>query len=338
MEKIKTFYNKILKLIPGFVLVAFLMLFAISIKESSIAKLLHLSPIIIAILLGMFVKNFMGVRRHMFDGVKFCSKKVLRFAIILLGFNLSLTEVAKLGMDGILVIGFIVVATMSFAFWFGRKLSLSKNLALLIAAGCSICGAAAVIAVSALKDKEQEEDVSFAIGVVTIFGTIVMLLYPFLYSICHMDSSIYAFWAGASIHEVAQVVAAGFAVSNDVGVMASLVKLTRVLYIIPVTLVLSLIYSSRSTNKFSVKNINIPWFVIFFLCVIVINSVLNISPEIITFFSKTCTYLMTAAMVALGLETNFNSMKKVGLKPVYVGIVVSIFISLIAFAVANILY
>lgn len=321
LEKFKT-------LALGIILVILLTISAVSLQNVSFIKILHLSPVILAILLGMLVKNTIGIKPEMDKGIKFCAKKVLRFAIILLGFRLSLTQVAKLGIEGIALIGIIVTLTMFFTYWAGQKLCLSKNLSILIASGCSICGAAAIIAVSALNEEEDGEDVSFAIGVITIFGTIFMLLYPIFYKLFSMDISTYSFWTGSSIHEVAQVVASGFAVSNEAGIMATLVKLTRVLYLIPVTLVLSYILNRKESYKFNIKSIQIPWFVVFFTLVILINSAISIPTNIINTLNQSCVYLMTVAMVGLGLETNFSQMKKVGLKPLYLGIIASIFISL----------
>lgn len=321
LEKFKT-------LVFGLILVIFLTISAISLQNVSFIKILHLSPIILAILLGILVKNTIGIKPEMDKGIKFCAKKILRFAIILLGFKLSIPQVAELGIEGIVIIGIIVTLTMLFTYWAGQKLCLSKNLSLLIASGCSICGAAAIIAVSALSEQDDGEDVSFAIGVITIFGTIFMLLYPIFYKLFSIDISTYSFWAGSSIHEVAQVVAAGFAVSNDAGIMATLVKLTRVLYLIPITLVLSYVLNKKESYKFNIKDIQIPWFVICFALVIIINSTFSIPTNIINILNQSCVYLMTAAMVGLGLETNFSQMKKVGLKPLYLGIIASIFVSI----------
>ncbi len=337
MKKLFKDIKKHRNLAEGLILVTLITMLAVSLQNSYLAKLLHLSTIIIAILLGMLVKNFLGIKRKMRPGIKFCAKKVLRFAIILLGFKLSLKEVYQLGLEGIFLIGLIVVATMFFTIWMGKVMKLSKNLSLLVASGCSICGAAAIIAVSALNDKEQEEDVSFSIGIITIFGTLFMLLYPLAQNLIHLSTSAYAFWAGTSVHEVAQVVAAGFAVSDEAGIMSTLVKLTRVLYIIPITFVISILRTQKNSKKFDIKNIQIPWFVIFFTVVILINSIFNIPETVINTLNLVCTYLMTAAMAGLGLETSFANMQKVGIKPLYLGIIASVFISFLSFGIIKIL-
>lgn len=317
----------------GVLLTASVTLMAYLLADVPALKKFSLSPIILAILLGMLIKNTLGVRRYMRDGVKLCSKKVLRLAIILLGFKLSLAEVGALGLKATLMIIIVSTATLLVTCWLGRKMGISKNLALLIGSGCSICGASAVIAVDAVNPNQKEEDVAFAIGVVTIFGTLFMLVYPLLFKAFSMNVGFYAMWTGLSIHEVAQVVAAGFAVSAEAGLAATVVKLTRVLFIIPVTLFLTLWNCRKGSGKFSLKNVTVPWFVLLFLGVIILNSVQIIPARPTEWLVTLDNYLMTGAMAALGLETSFGAMRKVGLKPVYLGVIASVFIAVFSAAV-----
>ena len=320
---------KIKKYLNGLILVVLLTILAIYIQNIHIVKSLSLSAIIIAILLGMFIKNTIGVKESMNEGIKLCSKKVLRLAIILLGFKLSLLEVSKLGFKAAIIILVITLATLIFTRYLGKKLNISRSLSILIGTGTSICGASAIVAVNAVTKSENEEDVAFAVGIVTIFGTVFMLLYPIVFHVFNLNTIFYSLWAGSSIHEVAQVVAAGFAASNQAGTLATVVKLTRVLLIVPVTILLSIRESKKENSyKFSFKNITIPWFVLMFLGVIIINS-LNIIPQNISKgFINLDNYLMTAAMVGLGLETSLSAMKKTGLKPIYLGALASVFISI----------
>ncbi|MEI8388301.1 MAG: YeiH family protein [bacterium] len=325
---------EIKKYLSGLILVAVLTTLAVYIQNIPLVKSLSLSAIIIAILLGMLIKNTIGTKEIMNEGIKLCSKKVLRLAIILLGFKLSLLEVSKLGFKAAIIILIITSATLIFTRYLGKKLNISRSLSILIGAGTSICGASAIVAVNAVTKSENEEDVAFAVGIVTIFGTVFMLFYPVLFHVFHINTIFYSLWAGSSIHEVAQVVAAGFAASNQAGTFATVVKLTRVLLIVPVTILLSIRESKRkNSDKFSFKNITIPWFVLMFLGVIIINS-LNIIPQNI---SKSLinidNYLMTAAMIGLGLETSLSGMKKTGLKPIYLGAISSVFISVFSIIV-----
>ncbi len=319
------------KYISGIFLAAAVTVNAYLIADVPLIKQFSLSPIILAILIGMLIKNTLGVRRPMREGVKFCSKKVLRLAIILLGFKLNLADVGELGLQATLLILFVSTATMLFTYYIGKKIGVAKGLALLIGAGSSVCGASAVIAVDAVSPHTKEEDVAFAIGVVTIFGTLFMLLYPIMFKLFNMSYAFYGMWAGLSIHEVAQVVAAGFAVSEEAGLSATIVKLTRVLFIIPVTLWLSFAAVRATAGaKFDIKKISVPWFVLMFLGVIIFNSFNILGKQAADIMIQADNYLMTAAMAALGLETSFSAMRKVGMKPVWLGVISSVFISLLS--------
>lgn len=318
------------KLINGIIVVIIVTFISYLIQGIDFISDLKLSSLIIAILVGALIKNTIGVRESMKDGIKFCSKKVLRLAVIMLGFRLSLGDIGRIGFKSLILIVIISTLTLIFSEYVGRKFNISKKLSILIAAGTSICGAAAIAAVNSII-KADEEDVAFSIGVITIFGTIFMFVYPIIFRLMNLDTLSYSVWAGSSIHEVAQVVAAGNGASLQAETTATLVKLTRVLYIIPVTVVLSLLENRKNKDKkFSLKDISVPWFVIMFLVVVILNSVISIPKEISKTLINIDGYLMTAAMAGLGLDLSFSSMRKVGVKPVYVGLIASIFISFLS--------
>jgi len=188
-------------------------------------------------------------------------------------------------------------------------------------------GAAAIAAVNSVI-KGDDKDVAYSIGVVTLFGTLFMFLYPLSFLIFKMNELVYLLWVGTSIHEVAQVVAAGFAISQDVGAEATMVKLIRVLLIIPVTLLLA--YSSNSIGdgtKPNWRGITIPWFVIMFLAVVVINSYVGMPHQVRNILIDIDGWLMTVAMAALGLGIKLVDVRKMGVRPLFLGLVSSVFIS-----------
>jgi len=317
------------KIISGVVVGIIITVLTYLLQNIWVIKKLNLSTLIIAIILGGLIKNTVGVSENFEDGIKFCSKKVLRVAIVFLGFKLSFSQILKIGPKAVIIILISSTSAILLTNYLGKKFNLKQKLTILLATGISICGAAAIAATNAII-KSDEEDVAYSIGVITVLGTIFMFIYPVIFNIFKMNSQLYSIWTGASIHEVAQVVAAGFAVSNDVGTQATIVKLTRVLFIIPVTLILSLVSSKRENSKFSFKNVSVPHFVLFFLGVVIINSIVQIPKNILDLLVKIDGYLMTLAMAGLGLDLNIASMKKVGLKPLYLGIISSLFISLIS--------
>lgn len=316
--------------LKGLLLVALVAAASMAAQNVSVVKSLNFSSLIIAIFIGATIKNLFGVKESMNAGIKFASKRLLRLAIILLGFKLSLAQIADIGPKAFLLIVIVTTLTLIFTKRIGRKFSIPEKRAILIGSGISICGASAVAAVNGVI-KSDDEDVAFAIGIVTVFGTLFMLVYPLFFNLLHLDASFYSLWAGSSIHEVAQVVAAGFAASNEAGTYATLVKLTRVLFIIPVTVYLSI--SEIRKNKegeFSWQNISIPWFVILFLGVVTINSTVNIPQKLLNGLIVADNIFMTAAMAGLGLEISIANMKKVGLKPLYLGAAASLFISVLS--------
>lgn len=338
IDKKEALKMNIKKYLSGLSLVTILTIGSFWLQNFPLIKNLNLSAIIIAIVLGMLIKNTIGTKQDMIDGIKFCSKKVLRLAIILLGFKLSLMEVSKLGLKSIIIILIVSISTMLLTKYVGKKLNISRDLSLLIGAGTSICGASAIVAVNAVTNTKKDEDLAFAIGVVTVFGTFSMVLYPLFFHLFNINTMAYSLWTGTSIHEVAQVVAAGFSASNQAGISATIVKLTRVLLIIPVTIFLSVRASTKKSEKennqkLNLKNITIPWFVLMFLAVIAINSTNIIDKTLSKHLIELDNYLMTAAMVGLGLETSFEQMKKVGLKPLYLGAFSSIFISIFSLTI-----
>jgi len=330
--------DKAKNLLPGLVFAAFLAYVSTLIQDLDVMKKLHFSSIIIAIILGMILKNTVKIPTVFDEGIKFSLKKILRLAVILLGFKLSLTEAAQIGWKGLILVLIVTPSTLWFATWIGRKLGLDRNLALLIGSGTAICGASAVAAVAPVVDGD-EKDSTFAIATVTIFGTISMFLYPVIYNVFHLPNLLYAVWAGSSIHEVAQVVAAGFTAGDQAGQFATLVKLTRVLLIIPIATIIGLWQMrGQKGEKRGIKKDTIPWFVFGFLGVFIINSLHIIPKNPTDQLVSLDSFLLTWAMAGMGLETSFEKMRQVGIKPFYVGFMTTIFISILGFIMSELLF
>jgi uncharacterized integral membrane protein (TIGR00698 family) len=182
---------------------------------------------ILAILLGIGFHNIVGTPSWAKAGVTFSLRRVLRAAIILLGLQLTITQVIEVGGRGLLIIASTLLATFVFTIWTGRLLGVERKLAQLIAAGTSICGASAVIATNTATEA-HDEDVAYAVACVTVFGSIAMFTYPLLPAILHLDPHAFGLWSGASIHEIAQVVAASFQDGQQAGESGTIAKLSRV--------------------------------------------------------------------------------------------------------------
>lgn len=296
-----------------------------------------ISPLILAIVIGMVFRNVTGLPERFRAGAEFSLKRVLRLAIILLGLKLSISEIVHIGGKGLLVVIASVVLTLTFSIWLGRRAGVSEELAALIGTGVSICGASAVIAVGGVINA-RDRNIAFAIATVTLFGTVAMFTYPVIAKILGLPSILYGVWAGASIHEVAQVVAAGYAVSDASGNVATVIKLSRVVLLAPVAMVLGILFAKRETESVSFRSIPIPYFVLGFVAMIFINS-LNIIPEGISkMLVRTDDMLLAVAMAAMGLNTSFEDLRDVGMLPFYVGLAAWMFIAGLSYVMAMLLY
>lgn len=308
-------------MLHGILLIALFACAAFYIGEMPLMKELSISPMIIGIVLGMIYAN--SLRNNLpptwVPGIVFCSKKILRLGIILYGFRLTLGDIAEVGVAGISIDAIIVTVTILGGIFIGRLLKMDSETALLTSVGSGICGAAAVLgAESTIQTKPYKTAV--AVATVVIFGTIAMFIYPIAYrtGFFALEPEQMGIYAGATLHEVAHAVGAGNAMGEEVSNVAVIVKMIRVMMLVPVLLILAWWIASHKRNKGTDSEkgkISIPWFAIGFLLVICFNS-LNLLPvSIVDGINYFDTFLLTMAMAALGAETSFDKFKKAGAKP-----------------------
>lgn len=287
------------------------------------------SPMILAIVIGIAFHNLVGTPAPAKAGVVFSVRKILRFAIILLGLQLTVEQVLAVGASGIAVIALTLVATFIITTWLGRVLGVERKLAELIAAGTSICGASAVIATNTITGA-PDEDVAYAVAGVTLFGSIAMFGYPLLPTLLQLTPHAYGLWAGASIHEIAQVVAAAFQDGTQAGEFATVAKLSRVMMLAPVVISLGLMARSRARrNGHSHRQAKapVPWFVFGFVALVALNSVVTVPGEIKSMIVVATTFLLSVALAAMGLETDIRKLRAKGLRPLLLGLAAFLFIA-----------
>jgi uncharacterized integral membrane protein (TIGR00698 family) len=223
------------------------------------------------------------------------------------------------------------MATFMFTTWLGPIMGVDRKLTQLIAAGTSICGASAVIATNTVT-KGRDEDVAYAVACVTIFGSISMFIYPLLPALLHLDTHGFGLWAGASIHEIAQVVAASFQYGQTSGEYGTIAKLSRVMLLAPVVITLGVL-AARSSSSHHGDGANVtgkapmPWFVVGFIALVAVNSVIVVPPDFKNIIVPVTTFLLSVALAAMGLETDIMKLKAKGLKPLLLGAASSLFIS-----------
>ncbi|MHA2789613.1 YeiH family protein [Corynebacterium sp. S7] len=289
------------------------------------------SALLIAIVIGALWSNLAPVPERLDEGIAFSSKSLLRAGIVLLGFQLSLSAILDLGV-GVLV---IVIAAVSVTFvstlWVGKRLGINLTQRILIASGFSICGAAAVAAMDDTV-KAKKEEVATAVGLVVLFGTIMIPLVPFLGGLLGMPEHDMGIWIGASTHEVAQVVAASGAVGGAALGVAVTVKLARVLMLAPVIAGVS--WAMKRSGKTVGKNNApiVPLFIVGFIVAMLVRTTGILPESVLGVIQIAQTLLLAAAMFALGLGLNFRALVKVGAKPVVLGLISTCIIMCVSLA------
>lgn len=299
---------------------------AVAMWLSSLPALARVSPLIIGTIIGMLIGNLAGLPPWAKPGLVFAMRRLLRLGIVLLGLKLTLMQVVSIGVSGLALILWGVVATGLFTIWLGRRMGVEGSLAELIAAGTAICGASAVVAANEIS-RGSEEDVAYSVALVTILGSASMLLYPLLGEIAALSSQAYGLWVGASIHEVAQVIAAGYQMDMAAGETATVVKLSRVLLLAPMLIALGAWAGRRRTGEVSSSVPIVPLFVLGFIAMILVAST-GLVPEPVTTGAATLSQLLlTTALVALGLETNARRLAMKGIRPLLLGAAATLFLA-----------
>ena len=292
------------------------------IAQTSFVKSSGMSPVVLGIIAGIVLGNALPsvISDKLKSGTAFATKYILRTAIIFYGFRITFQNILEVGAPGLLVSVIMVISTLLLGIFLGKKLfGLDADIALLTAAGSAICGAAAVCATESVLKNEKHKSV-VAISTVVLFGTISMFVYPALYhsGILNMNSDVFGIFAGGSIHEVAQVVVAGNGVSEAAANSAVIVKMTRVMLLVPVLVSLGfLIVRKNKSNGVTKSKFPLPYFVLGFVLVAGINSLHLFSQPSVETINTADTFLLTIAMCALGLETHFSKFKEAGTKPIY---------------------
>lgn len=312
----------------GIMLIALFSFSAYYIASYPIFQRLSFSPMIIGIVLGMTYANTLRNRlpAAWIPGIIFCSKKLLRLGIIFYGFRLTVQNVIAIGAPGVVVDIIIVSTVICLGLCLGKILKMDRDTSILCASGSAICGAAAVLGTEPVLNAKPYKT-AVAVTTVVLFGTTAMFIYPALYragALDALDRQQVAIYTGSTLHEVAHVVGAGNAMNNpEIAGNATIVKMIRVILLAPFLIILSLFVSQQTAGnknnpaaKTPAKSkITIPWFAVWFLVVIIINSIIPLPAPIIKGIERVDTFALTMAMTALGAESNFQKFRQAGVKP-----------------------
>ena len=331
--------NTAVKILPGLL---------VSMIIAGVSKLIEgLLPVhiigasVIALFIGMIINSFYKPE-WLKAGIKFTSKKVLKFAIVLLGASLSINVILSVGKMSLAVMLFTLLTCFGGGYFIGRALGLNWKLSNLISAGTGICGGSAIAAIAPVIDAE-DKDIAYAMSATFLFDMAMILLFPIMGRMLGLSDMAYGLWAGTAVNDTSSVVAAGYAYSEGAGDLATMVKLTRTLSIIPTVLIFAFLnLRLKRRNNAAVKlengeNVNIwglfPWFIVGFVALALINS-LGIIPEAVSGTAKSISkFLMVSALAAIGLGTSFNEVKKSGFAPMMHGFIISALVVVVAIAV-----
>lgn len=327
--------RRAIQILPGTLLIAVLALLAIELGRVAWLQASGISALTIAIVLGIMVGNSVYPRMAKASnaGVTFSKQTLLRAGIILYGLRLTFQDIANVGVAGVVIDSLVLSSTFVLSWWAGTRLfGLDRKTAMLIGAGSSICGAAAVMAAEPVV-RGRAEQVTVAVSTVVVFGTLAIFLYPALYhfnarhQLLPMNATAYGIFAGSTIHEVAQVVAAGRAVADSAADTAVIAKMVRVMMLAPFLVILSSYLSRRPDGEgegeggqsisrtHTQGRIVVPWFALGFVAVAALNSLIALPHRLVTVAINVDTFVLAMAMAALGVTTHGSAIRTAGIKP-----------------------
>ena len=314
--------ERIDKLAPGVVCAAVVAIAAMFLSEHYGA-----SAMLFALLLGMAL-NFLGQEGKCVAGIQFAASVVLRIGVALLGLRITFGEIAALGMNTALMVVAGVVLTILFGWLFVRFTSTDKRFGLLTGGAVAICGASAALAIAAVlpRGEHHERDTTFAVIGVTALSTIAMVMYPVIVGVMGFSAHQAGIFLGGTIHDVAQVVGAGYSMGKDAGDTATIVKLLRVAMLLPVIIVLSLVFRQRSKAGTSRPPL-LPWFAVAFGILVALNSFVPLPKQLLAVAGETSRFALVLAISAIGMRTSLKELTVLGMKPVMLMVAETVFLA-----------
>lgn len=334
---------KCLKFLPGLALS--LLIAALAVLIENFLPIHLIGGAVIAMFLGMVLNPFVKKWKTFSSGIQFTSKRILKFAIILLGLSLNIKTILNVGKMSLVVMVFTLLTCFGGGYLIGRMLGLNWKLSNLISAGTGICGGSAIAAIAPTIDAD-DTDVAYAMSATFLFDMAMIVLFPIMGRALGMTDTAFGIWAGTAVNDTSSVVATGYAFSEGAGDYATMVKLTRTLSIIPTVITFAFIQlrlkrkevlanaggETELKMRFSIKKI-FPWFILGFLAMSVVASVFTVDATVVTGTKSVSKFLMVSALAAIGLKTSFSDLKKSGIKPMIHGFIISALVVIVALLV-----
>jgi uncharacterized integral membrane protein (TIGR00698 family) len=289
---------------------------------------------VFGITLGILLASLWRLPAGFGPGLKFTAKYILQLAVILLGFEMNMAAVIRVGQQSIWVILLTLSAAFVSVVLAGRALGVQRKLATLIGVGTAICGGSAIAAASSAIDAD-DQDISFSISTIFLFNVVAVFLFPVIGHLLGLSDTGFGMWAGTAINDTSSVVAAAYSYSTAAGNFATVVKLTRSLMIVPVTLALALVYArinrSGKTN-FSFARV-FPWFIVGFLLASLISTAGPLPLSLLQALAQSGRFLIIAAMAAIGLNTSLQAFRKAGPRALLLGAATWLAVMLVSLSV-----
>jgi uncharacterized integral membrane protein (TIGR00698 family) len=328
--------------VPGLALLAAIAAPALFVQQQIIVSGKTVaSAVAVAIVLGVLLRNLVGLPAACKSGVSLAVKRLLRVGIALLGAQLSLGQVLSTGATALFVVAACIVLAILVVRFISMRMGLSDRLGTLLGVGTSICGVSAIVATAPAIEAKQEET-SLAVATITVFGLLAVVVYPLLGRLLGLSDVVFGTWAGTAVNDTSQVVATGLIYSQRAGEVATVVKLTRNLFMAPVIVVLSTWYLRRGEQAAGKGQKGISWksavpgFVLGFVAMAVLNSLGVFPPMALDLIKTASSWLIVAALAGVGLETNLASLKTIGFRPFYAGLCAATFMAAVSFGLIRI--
>ncbi|WP_240376869.1 YeiH family protein [Bacillus piscicola] len=296
----------------------------------------HVGQLACAIIIAIFYRQIFGYPEAIRTGIAFSSKRLLRAAIILYGLKLNIDTVLSDGLGLLLRDAGVIVFAIFITVWLAKAFKADKTISLLLGVGTGVCGAAAIAAVAPII-KSKDEDTAIGVGIIALMGTVFAIGYTILRPFLPLDAIQYGIWSGTSLHEVAHVALAGAPAGEDGLAIALLAKLGRVFLLVPLCFVF--IYIMKRKNKGNEETnakIEFPWFLVGFIVLSLLGSYvfghsIPVSEDVMNGVFTLTTWLLTAAMVGLGLNVSLKDLRTRAMRPLAAMTITSIALSIIVY-------
>jgi uncharacterized integral membrane protein (TIGR00698 family) len=289
-----------------------------------------LPPLVLCVALGIVLANLAHVPGSAVAGLTFAGGPILKLGVVLLGLDLVFPEILALGFRALLVVVGVVAITFFATRWAGRRLGISDNLSLLVATGFSICGVSAIAAANGVVDADEDE-VAFSVALVTLCGTLAIITLPPLQGVLGLDNEQFGAWVGASVHDVAQVVATSSTAGSVALATAIVVKLTRVMLLAPLIAGIAVSHRRAGTTTGTRPPI-VPPFIVAFVAMVAIASIGIVPDRMLVRIDDLRTVLLGMALFALGTRVDVGRMRAIGARPLVLGLASWFLIAVVAYA------